>query len=328
MSVFKHKNGYYGYNFMYRGKRYCKTFKGESKENVAKLEIVHKSELIKNRYDITQTKDYFLSDLIKDHREYALAHYARPNEFDYVIDAFYKLTGDKNVNDITISDIEKYINTRLGIVKNSSINRELDIIKRIFSLALQNNKIRINPCNNLKKLRIENPPERFLTKDEETKLLAVCSPIMKAIIITAIHTGMRQNELLNLKWSDVFFEKGYLIALYTKNNKPRKIPMTKTLMAELKCIPRLSEYVFTSPITKSRYTEVKKSFARAVVRSGIEHISFHKLRHTTASRLYELGVDLITIQKILDHADIKTTMKYTHTTNRYISEVLNKLDEY
>ena len=67
MSVFKHKNGYYGYNFMYRGKRYCKTFKGESKENVAKLEIVHKSELIKNRYDITQTKDYFLSDLIKDH---------------------------------------------------------------------------------------------------------------------------------------------------------------------------------------------------------------------------------------------------------------------
>lgn len=328
MSVFKHEKGYYGYNFMHKGKRYCRTFKGLSKEEVSQLEIVHKSELIKNGYDITQKKSYFLSDLIKDHKEYTLAHYARPDEFDYVVDTFYKLTGDKNANDITVSDFEKYINTRLGSVKNSSINREMDVIKRIFSLAVQNKKISTNPCADLEKLRIENPPERFLTKEEEAKLLAVCNPMMKAIIITAIHTGMRQNELISLKWGDVFFDKGYLIALNTKNNKRRKITMTKTLKLELKSIPKLSEYVFTSPATKTRYTEVKKSFARAVERSGIDHISFHKLRHTTASRLYELGVDIKTIQKILDHADIKTTMGYIHSTKDYISEAINKLDEY
>lgn len=328
MSVFKHEKGYYGYNFMHKGKRYCRTFKGLGKEEVAQLEIVHKSELIKSGYDITQTKSHFLGDLIKDLKEYALAHYSKPDEFDYAIDAFYKLTGDKNANDITVSHFEKYINTRLGVVKNSSINREMDVIKRIFSLAFQNKKISANPCTNLKKLRIENPPERFLSKEEETKLLAVCKPTMKAIVITAIHTGMRQNELLNLKWSDVFFDKGYLIALHTKNNKPRKIPMIKTLVAELNKIPKLSEFVFTSPVTMTRYTEVKKSFGRAVVRSGIQHISFHKLRHTTASRLYELGVGPITIQKILDHADIKTTLKYIHNFNADISNAFNLLDKY
>ena len=66
MSVFKHKNGYYGYNFMYQGQRYCKTFKGLSHDEVASLEIVHKSELIKNGYDITKKKIYYLSDQQND----------------------------------------------------------------------------------------------------------------------------------------------------------------------------------------------------------------------------------------------------------------------
>jgi len=52
MSVFRHKNGYYGYSFMYQGKRYHKTFKDVEKEEVAKLETVHQSELIKSGYDI------------------------------------------------------------------------------------------------------------------------------------------------------------------------------------------------------------------------------------------------------------------------------------
>ena len=57
MSVFKHKNGYYGYSFMYLGKRYHKTFKGMEKDEVARLEIIHKSELIKNSYNIVLMKN-------------------------------------------------------------------------------------------------------------------------------------------------------------------------------------------------------------------------------------------------------------------------------
>lgn len=328
MSVFKHRNGYYGYNFMYKGKRYCRTFKGLSKEEVAELEIVHKAELVKRGYDITQKKEYYLDELINDYKEYRKAHYTRPNEFDYVINQFYKLIGNKNAEQIIVSDIEKYISARLGKVKNSSINREIDIIRRIFSLAVENKKLFTNPCITIKDLRIENPQERYLTKEEEVKLLAVCNSTMKAIIITALHTGMRQNEILSLKWQDIFFEKNYLVALNTKNNKPRKLPLTETLKAELLSLPRLSEYVFTSPVTGTRYTEVKTTFRRAVERCGIEPISFHKLRHTTASRLNEAGVDIVTIQKILDHSDIKTTLRYTHNAKDSIHSAIMALDEY
>ncbi|MCM1264878.1 MAG: site-specific integrase [Candidatus Gastranaerophilales bacterium] len=328
MSVFKHKNGYYGYNFMYKGQRYCRTFKGLGSDEIAKLETIHKAELIKTGYDITKKQVYNLSELITDYKEHRKAHYTRPDEFDYVIDEFYKLVGNKDVEQITVSDLEKYINSRLGKIKNSSINREVDNIRRIFSLAVENKRISVNPCSALKKLRIENPPERYLTKEEETKLLAACNPIMKAIIITALHTGMRQNKILSLKWQDVFFEEDYLIALNTKNNKSRKLPLTTTLKTELQKLPKLSEYVFTSRVTGTRYTDVKTSFKRAVERSGIAYITFHQLRHTTASRLNEAGVDIVTIQKILDHADLKTTLRYTHNSSASITNAFEVLDKY
>lgn len=328
MSVYKHKSGYYGYNFMFKGKRYCRTFKGLSCDEVAHLETIHKAELIKTGYDITKKQVYYLEDLIADFREYAKAHYTRPEEFDYVIEKFYKLVGNKNVEQITVSDIEKYINSRLGKIKNASINREVDNIRRIFSLAVENLRISVNPCSTLKKLRIENPPERYLTKEEERNLLAVSNPTLRAIIITALHTGMRQNEILSLKWHDVFFEEGYLIALNTKNNKPRKLILTETLKEELLKLPKLSDYVFTSPFTGTRYKEVKTSFKRAVIRSGIPPITFHKLRHTTASRLNEAGVDIVTIQKILGHADVKTTMRYTHNSSDSIANAFKKLEMY
>ncbi|MCM1266177.1 MAG: site-specific integrase, partial [Candidatus Gastranaerophilales bacterium] len=239
-----------------------------------------------------------------------------------------KLVGNKNAEEITSADIEKYINLRLSKVKNSTINREVDVIRRIFSLAVDNRKLKVNPCSTIKKLRIENPPERYLSKDEEEMLLAACNPVMQAIIITALHTGGRQNEILALKWSDVFFKEDYLILLNTKNNKPRKLPLTKTLKGKLLNLPRYSEYVFTSPVTGTKYTEVKSTFKKAVERSGIAHITFHKLRHTTASRLNEAGVDIVTIQKILDHAELRTTQRYTHNSSASITNAFDLLDKY
>lgn len=328
MSVYKHKNGYYGYNFMYEGKRYNRSFKGQSKKEVEQFEIEHKNKLINGDYDVIKRGKYSLKDLILDLQEYYKIHISRPNEINYVIDNFYKLVGNKPANQIINMDIEKYIKLRKGKVKNSTINRELDVIKRIFSLAIENNKLLVNPCLGIKKLRIENPPERYLTKDEEKKLLAVCNPIMKAIIIMALHTGMRQNEILSLTWTDIFFDENYLLVRNTKNNKPRKLPLTKTLKEELLNLHRWSEYVFTSPRTKSRYKDVKSSFSRAVKRAGIAHITFHKLRHTCASRLNEQGVDVITIQKILDHAELRTTQLYTHISSDSMIEAFTRLNEY
>ena len=167
-----------------------------------------------------------------------------------------------------------------------------------------------------------------MTKEEEIKLLKAAPPIMRAIIIFAIHTGMRESEIKNLKWSDVFIKENYVVALNTKNGKPRKLLITPQMKEELSKLPKIGEYVFMNPITKAPYRDFISTYLRAVKRAGIPHISFHELRHTTASRLNEIGVDLSTIQEYLDHADARTTQKYIHKPKKNILDAVKRLSEY
>lgn len=330
MSVSKDKRtGYWQYEFMYKGVRYHRNFKGASYDEVVGFETIAKSELRKSGYDITKDRhDYMLSEIIQDFKVYADNNYTRPHEAKFIIDNFYNLIGNKLAEKVTLNDFEKYRTIRLKTVSASSVNREMDNVRRCFSLAKSNKKIRINPCDDLKKLRIKNPTKRFLTKEEEKLLLKSANPIMRAIIIVALYTGMRSSEIKNLKWSDVFMKEKYLIALNTKNGKPRKLLITKQMEKELIKLPHLGEYVFVNPITKEPYKDFKSTFSATVERAKIPHITFHELRHTTASRLNELGVDLATIQEYLDHADARTTQKYIHKPKKNILDAVNKLSKY
>lgn len=211
---------------------------------------------------------------------------------------------------------------------NSSINREVDYIRKCFSLAKTNRKIKENPCDNLEDLRIKNPTKRYLTKEEEIKLISVANQIMKVVIIVALHTGMRCSEIKNLKWSDVFMEEGYLVALNTKNGRSRELIITPQMKEGLMSLPKISEYVFTNPIIKTRYKDFKSTFARTIKRAEIPKITLHELRHTTASRLNELGVDLATIQEYLDHGDALTTQRYIHKPRKNIVDAIQRLAEY
>lgn len=80
-----------------------------------------------------------------------------------------------------------------------------------------------------------------------------------------------------------------------------------------------------NPHTGDRYQDVYCNFKRAVKKSRIDHITFHQLRHTTASRLNELGIDIITIKEISGHANIKTTQRYTHNRNEDKIRAMRKL---
>lgn len=331
MSVYKDKRtGHWGYNFMYKGGRYHRLFpEAKTKDEVEGYEQIARAQLRQRGYGIEENQyNDSLSEIINDYNLYKETKYTRPHEFDYVINRFFKITGNKIADEITLNDLLRYQNIRAKEVKASTVNREMDCIKRMFSLAKQNRKIRFNPCEGVEDLRIENPPERFLTKDEEIALLNVSNPTMRSMIIVAIYTGMRTNEILSLRWSDVFFNEGYLVARNTKNGKPRRLPMVSKVRDEISAQPHLGEYVFTSPKTMTRYWDIKSTFARTVERAKIPHITFHKLRHTTASRLNALGVDIVTIQRILDHCDLNITRLYTHTFDDSIINAFNKLNEY
>ncbi len=243
----------------------------------------------------------------------------------------------KNLMSITPSDIEDYIGKRREDgLKNGTINRELTCLKRMYNLAIKWGDSRINPVINVDML--EEPPgrTRFLSIEEAQKLINNCSVHIKPIVILALNTGMRLNEILPLKWSQVFIDDNmdpHIELLVTKNNKKRYIPLNDDVVKMLKhyrelkpSIQKKPEYVFYSIRTGEPLKSITKPFLKALKISNIEDFRFHDLRHTFASHYLMNGGDLLSLKEILGHSSLKMVERYSHFASAYKFRMVNNLN--
>jgi integrase len=211
--------------------------------------------------------------------------------------------------------------TRYGKQRSAaSVNREIEVLSKIFSLAMDNGITESNACRKVRKLRLDNQRRRYLTGEEEARLMNALSgrrAHLRPVVVAAIHTGMRRGELLKLRWQNVDFARGLIYVTNTKTGHDRDVPMNsvvrKTLL-ELQKQYSDFEYVFTNPNTGVNITEVKKGFNAACREAGIEDFRFHDLRHTTGTRLADGGSDAFAIAEVLGHRNLQTTKRYTHAT--------------
>ncbi len=246
----------------------------------------------------------------------------------------YKTTRKIKINNPNYNkngDRKKYIYKELEIEKtraNSTINRHIEMLSKLFNLCIDNGLIDNNPCRSVKQLREENFKIRFLTIEEEKELFKAieASTInsngsleypyihLKPLVICALQTGMRRGEIFSLKWSQIDFSNGFIEVLKSKSGKARKIPISPRLDVLLKEILATSnsEYVFINATTNKPYVDIKKAFSSVLKKANIKNFRFHDLRHTVATRMVESGADLIVVQEILGHSNIQTTMRYAH----------------
>ena len=140
-------------------------------------------------------------------------------------------------------------------------------------------------------------------------------------------TGAGQ-EILYLKWNDIDFNRKIIVVTQSnsKNKKTRKIPMNSMVSEALQEINDKSEYVFCNPETGEPYHSIKTSFGKALKRAGLEGVRFHDLRHTAATMMVTSGVDIVTVQQVLGHSDIKMTARYTHPTTETKMSAVNSLE--
>lgn len=187
--------------------------------------------------------------------------------------------------------------------------------------------LKAHPLKSVKFLKEPPGRLRYLTGEEMDALIAACSPHLKPIVVTALHTGMRKSEILGLKWQDLDFGVRTIMVHQTKNNERRVIPMNRTLYEELRQLPRHlhSPYVFCNE-QGERYDEVKRSFNTACRRAGIMDFHFHDLRHTFASHLVMNGLNLKTVQTLLGHKDIRMTLRYSHLSREHLQAAVGTLD--
>jgi len=344
----KNKNWYF--EFMLEGRRHHKACKGATdKSEAEQFAYDFKSNVYKGFQGYKSKKTKKLSELIK-----VFIAYSKTNKKSYKMDElfcryFSDFIGNKDISDIKPIDIERYKTFRQikkevmtkdengneikleRYIKPATINREFDTIRKMFSLAVENKWISENPCSRVKKLRVENKKDRFLIKEEDKRLLNACvgdKAYLKPIIIMALHTGMRRGEILNLKWNCVNFTQKFITILNSKSGKSRQIPISTKLLNELKKLPQDNEYVFINPDTKKPYYDLKRAFKSLCKNAGVTNLRFHDLRHTSATRMVSAGIDLVVVQDILGHADIRMTQRYSHPVPERKLQAIKALNNY
>ena len=128
---------------------------------------------------------------------------------------------------------------------------------------------------------------------------------------------MRLSEILNLRWEDINFARTEITVKHTKSKRARRIPINNCLILVLRQLTITDGYVFCHE-DGNPYGSVKTAFYRAVRKAMIGHLRFHDLRHTFATRMAEVS-NLPSVQAMLGHRDIKTTMRYAHATREQMS---------
>jgi integrase len=228
---------------------------------------------------------------------------------------------------ITPKAIEEYKSQRLQHVKPATVNRELALLKHMFTKAIDWAYVKENPAKGVKLLREPPGRVRYLTPDESSRLLDACALHLQPIVLMGVHTGMRVQEILTLTWPQVDARKRIVTLGKTKNHERRIIPLNDLALEVLRTLPRHVEslYVFCDQ-QGQRYQRIVKGFRQACKRAGISDFRFHDLRHTFASHLVMRGVPLRTVQELLGHKTGQMTLRYTHLSTPHLQEAVTILE--
>jgi len=304
---------------------------GPNKHLAEEVSAKRKVQILEGRYfdikkDSLITVDEIAEDFLK---------YSKNNKKSYFRDVIcvnhlLGFFGGKRLNTISPNLIEQYKCKRLdeGRLKPATVNREIACLKVMFNWAIKNGKATANPMKQVRLLRENNTRTRYLSGEEIVILLDNCTHNIRPIVITALTTGMRRGEILNLKWDDVNIPQKVIIISNSKSGRMREIPICKMLDKTLKECYNLKhskcEYVFCNE-QNEQYRSINSTFQNIVKKAKIPDFTFHDMRHTAASYLVMLGVDLATVRDILGHQTINMTLRYAHLSPVHKREAIDRL---
>jgi integrase/recombinase XerD len=253
----------------------------------------------------------------------------------------FAVSNQKSPSEITYNDLKQFIAELfdLGLSARSQA-RIISGIKQFYAFLLLENEISDDPSELLEQPKIGRKLPEILTIEEIDALLAAIDLSKneghrnRAIIETLYSCGLRVSELINLRFSDLYFDEGF-IRVIGKGNKERLVPVSPQVQKEIELynnhIRRHQEItkgheniVFLnrrgSQLTRVMIFTIIKELAKSI---GLKKtISPHTFRHSFATHLIEGGANLRAIQDMLGHESITTTEIYTHLDQRFLREAI------
>lgn len=216
-------------------------------------------------------------------------------------------------------------------VSGSTINRDLALGSALYKWAERAGHVTgDNPFRKVPRYSEKGRArETYLTAAEARGLIDACSPVLRPIVLAALHTGMRRGELLSLRWRSVDLKRGELVVEpeAEKTGRGRVVPLSPDLQTLLKALrasrPRPavdgSDNVFVVADGSTWGLEALRVALRTTVKAceaipvaKREGVTFHALRHTAASLMVGAGVPVLDVARILGHSTLAVTMRYAH----------------
>ena len=240
---------------------------------------------------------------------------------------------------LIIEQRDKLLNTKGRNVerrKNSTVNRYTTALGNAFTVAMNEWEwIHENPMRKISKLSEPRGRVRFLDDEERERLLEACQAStnlqLHILVVLALSTGARHGELINLRWSDVDWQRSVITLHDTKNKERRLLPLLHyalELMKEHNKVRNIaSDLVFPSPSNLQRPWDSRSAWLSALKKADIQDFRFHDLRHSAASYLAMNGASLAEIAEVLGHKTLQMVKRYAHLSEAHTAKVVQSMNE-
>jgi integrase len=246
----------------------------------------------------------------------------------------------KNIYTITVDFLNKYKMDKVKVLSKTSVNNLLELISAIINFGKTN--LNLNIDNNLvnkkvKRFKLDNKRERYLNKEEIIELLKKSSKYKKLdlAIRLALSTGARLYTILTIQKKNIDIENRTIILKDHKNNDTYTSFLPECYLENFDFLKelKLDDYIISDDgniITKSAIQKMFKKIVDPLFNLGLStedrknRVVFHTLRHTYCSLLAINNVPIFTIQKLVNHKSIESTLRYAKLDNSSMFKNINE----
>ncbi|MGA2956684.1 MAG: tyrosine-type recombinase/integrase [Thermodesulfobacteriota bacterium] len=325
-------------SFIYQGKQHRKSTETDDKELAKRIWDKVKGQIAEGKwFERPPGEDKTFKEMMEKYMAEQSSKKSSEERDRSSLTHLRPFFGDYLLRDITPSLINEYKAKRnVEAASPCTINRELSLMKHAFNIALKEWEwVNQNPVLRVSMEREPPSRDRWLTFEEEKKLLAISSPWLQEIITFAVETGCRREEMLSLGWRSVDLLKRTAVIFGKKTGDRRTIPLTQRAFEVIEARARVrsnvrsinQDLIFTHPEgQRVNINTLRKVFNAALRRAKIEGFRFHDLRHTFASRLAQSGVDPYAIQRLMGHKTFTTTQRYAHHNSESLKVGIKALE--
>jgi integrase len=263
--------------------------------------------------------------------------FTKTNPAPYTLDRLKHLLpffGYMRIPEITRNRVAEYRTKRKAEkpnLKDATLNKDAGVLRHVLYWAQDEKLIPSNPMARIPMARVRRIARPVMSVEDEEKILAVALPHLWTVIIAALDTGMRRNELFSQIWEDVDWHRELLTVTHSKTpeGEAREIPFTKRLKHLLVSVPEEKRVGLIFTYHGEAVLDLKTSWNTAQMKAGLaRHYRFHDLRHTFNSRLMEAGVIADIRMAIMGHEDGTIQERYTHVELPAKRKAIAKLERW